>query len=138
MKNLLSLIILLSIPSLCLAQDSLSVSDGTVADTIQISKHDKESQMLTNMYSELLDVEKQIRTTHNTLVDLNYMSPGVERKIQQKIDELKGRLDTASSQLDSITDKEVKTNAKPYKVTVKDCKQKLNKCAAMLKKKAKK
>ncbi len=138
MKIFIPILLLLSIPSLCLAQDSISVADGTVAVTIQISQHDKESQMLSTLYSELLDVEKQIRTTHNTLVDLNYMSPGVERKIQQKIDELKGRLDTASFQLDSITDKEVKTNAKPYKVTVKDCKQKLNKCVSMLKKKAKK
>ncbi|MBO4735741.1 MAG: hypothetical protein J5614_05025 [Paludibacteraceae bacterium] len=89
------------------------------------------------MYSELLDVEKQIRTTHNWLVDLNYISPGVERKIKEKLDELNGRLDNVSTQLDSITDKSMKTKAKPYKVTVKNCRQKISKCYGMLKKKTK-
>lgn len=106
-------------------------------DTSTFSQHDIDDAILKDMYSELLDVEKQIRTTHNWLVDLNYISPGVERKIKTKIDELNGRLDKASAELDSITDKEVKAESKPYKVTVKDCRQKLAKCSGMLKKKSK-
>ena len=107
-------------------------------DTSTFSQHDIDEAILKNVYSELLDVDKQIRLTHNMLVDLNFMSPGVERKIKTKIDELNGRLDKASAELDSITDKEVKAESKPYKVTLKDCRQKLAKCSGMLKKKGKK
>lgn len=90
------------------------------------------------MYAELLDIEKQIRLTHNMLVDLNYMSPGVERKVTQQLDGLNSRLDNASKQLDSVIDKDVKAETKPYKVTVKDCRQKIKKCFSLLKKKSKK
>jgi hypothetical protein len=106
-------------------------------DTSTFSQHDIDGAILKDMYSELLDVEKQIRATHNWLVDLNYISPGVERKIKEKLDELNARLDKTSIQLDSITDKDVKAKIKPYKVTVKDCKQKISKCYGMLKKKTK-
>lgn len=106
-------------------------------DTSTFSQHDIDDAILKDMYSELLDVEKQIRATHNWLVDLNYISPGVERKIKEKLDELNARLDKTSIQLDSITDKDVKAEIKPYKVTVKDCKQKISKCYGMLKKKTK-
>jgi paraquat-inducible protein B len=106
-------------------------------DTSTFSQHDIDDAILKDVYSELLDVEKQIRATHNWLVDLNYISPGVERKIKEKLDDLNARLDNVSTQLDSITDKSMKTKAKPYKVTLKDCRQKLAKCSGMLKKKGK-
>lgn len=125
---------------ICSGHESIVESDTTkiYQDTSTFSQHDIDEAILKNVYSELLDVDKQIRLTHNMLVDLNFMSPGVERKIQMKLDELNGRLDKASAELDSITDKEVKAESKPYKVTVKDCKQKISKCYGMLKKKSKK
>ena len=124
---------------ICSGHESMVESDTTkiYQDTTTFSQHDIDDAILKDMYSELLDVEKQIRTTHNWLVDLNYMSPGVERKIKDKLDELNARLDKVSTQLDSITDKKVKAETKPYKVTVKDCKQKISKCYGMLKKKTK-
>lgn len=124
---------------ICSGHESMVESDTTKIDqdTSTFSQHDIDDAILKDMYSELLDVEKQIRATHNWLVDLNYISPGVERKIKEKLDELNARLDKTSSQLDSITDKDVKAKIKPYKVTVKDCKQKISKCYGMLKKKTK-
>lgn len=124
--------------SICNAEENL-VSDSTniIQDKVSLSKHDIDAVVLQNMYVELLDVEKQIRLTHNTLVDLNFMSPSSERKIQQKLEELSDRLDKVSVQLNSITDKEIKAEVKPYKVTVKDLKQKVSKCYNMLKKKSK-
>lgn len=124
---------------ICSGHESIVESDTTkiYQDTSTFSQHDIDDAILKDMYSELLDVEKQIRTTHNWLVDLNYISPGVERKIKEKLDELNARLDKTSIQLDSITDKDVKAKIKPYKVTVKDCKQKISKCYGMLKKKTK-
>ena len=124
---------------ICSGHESMVESDTTKVyqDTSTFSQHDIDDAILKDMYSELLDVEKQIRTTHNWLVDLNYISPGVERKIKEKLDELNGRLDNVSTQLDSITDKSMKTKAKPYKVTVKNCRQKISKCYGMLKKKTK-
>ena len=124
---------------ICSGHESMVESDTTkiYQDTSTFSQHDIDDAILKDMYSELLDVEKQIRTTHNWLVDLNYISPGVERKIKEKLDELNARLDKTSIQLDSITDKDVKAKIKPYKVTVKDCKQKISKCYGMLKKKTK-
>ena len=124
---------------ICSGHESIVESDTTkiYQDTSTFSQHDIDDAILKDMYSELLDVEKQIRTTHNWLVDLNYISPGVERKIKEKLDELNARLDNVSTQLDSITDKSMKTKAKPYKVTLKDCRQKLAKCSGMLKKKGK-
>lgn len=124
---------------ICSGHESIVESDTTkiYQDTSTFSQHDIDDAILKDMYSELLDVEKQIRTTHNWLVDLNYISPGVERKIKEKLDELNARLDKTSIQLDSITDKDVKAEIKPYKVTVKDCKQKISKCYGMLKKKTK-
>ncbi len=125
---------------ICSGQESIVETDSIQIsqDTSSLSQHDIDNAMLKNVYSELLDIDKQIRLTHNMLVDLNYMSPGVERKIQVNLDELNCRLDKASAQLDSITDKNVKAESKPYKVTVKDCRQKISKCSGMLKKKAKK
>lgn len=124
---------------ICSGHEFIVESDSTkiYQDTSAISQHDIDEAILKDVYSELLDVEKQIRTTHNWLVDLNYISPGVERKIKEKLDELNARLDKTSIQLDSITDKDVKAEIKPYKVTVKDCKQKISKCYGMLKKKTK-
>ncbi len=124
---------------ICSGHESMVESDTTkiYQDTSTFSQHDIDGAILKDMYSELLDVEKQIRATHNWLVDLNYISPGVERKIKEKLDELNARLDKTSIQLDSITDKDVKAKIKPYKVTVKDCKQKISKCYGMLKKKTK-
>ena len=124
---------------ICSGHESMVESDTTKIDqdTSTFSQHDIDDAILKDMYSELLDVEKQIRVTHNWLVDLNYISPGVERKIKDKLDDLNARLDKTSSQLDSITDKDVKAKIKPYKVTVKDCKQKISKCYGMLKKKTK-
>ena len=124
---------------ICSGHESMVESDTTkiYQDTTTFSQYDIDVAILKDMYSELLDVEKQIRTTHNWLVDLNYISPGVERKIKEKLDELNARLDKTSIQLDSITDKNVKAKIKPYKVTVKDCKQKISKCYGMLKKKTK-
>ena len=124
---------------ICSGHESIVESDTTkiYQDTSTFSQHDIDDAILKDMYSELLDVEKQIRTTHNWLVDLNYISPGVERKIKEKLDELNARLDKTLIQLDSITDKNVKAEIKPYKVTVKDCKQKISKCYGMLKKKTK-
>lgn len=125
---------------ICSGQEAIAETDSVkiTQDSTSLSRHDLDEAILKNVYSELLDVDKQIRLTHNMLVDLNFMSPGVERKIQMKLDELNGRLDNVSTQLDSITDKSMKTKAKPYKVTVKDCKQKISKCYGMLKKKSKK
>lgn len=125
---------------ICSGQETIAEtdSDKITQDSTYLSRHDLDEAILKNVYSELLDVDKQIRLTHNMLVDLNFMSPGVERKIKTKIDELNGRLDKASAELDSITDKEVKAESKPYKVTVKDCRQKISKCSGMLKKKGKK
>lgn len=124
---------------ICSGHESIVESDTTkiYQDTSTFSQHDIDDAILKDMYSELLDVEKQIRTTHNWLVDLNYISPGVERKIKEKLDDLNARLDKTLIQLDSITDKDVKAEIKPYKVTVKDCKQKISKCYGMLKKKTK-
>lgn len=124
---------------ICSGHESMVESDTTKVyqDTSTFSQHDIDDAILKDVYSELLDVEKQIRATHNWLVDLNYISPGVERKIKEKLDELNARLDKTSIQLDSITDKDVKAEIKPYKVTVKDCKQKISKCYGMLKKKTK-
>lgn len=144
MKIQITLILLLSSLT-CFGEISNAIADtvatnidSTVVDSANVSRQDMEADMLNGMYAELLDIEKQIRSTHNWLVDLNYMSPGVERKIKTKIDELNSRLDNVSTQLDSITDKSMKTKAKPYKVTLKDCRQKLAKCSGMLKKKGKK
>ncbi len=125
---------------ICNGQETFVETDSIQIpqETSSLSQHDIDDAILKNVYSELLDIDKQIRLTHNMLVDLNYMSPGVERKIQVKLDELNGRLDKASAQLDSITDENVKAESKPYKVTVKDCRQKVSKCSGMLKKKAKK
>lgn len=125
---------------ICSGQEAIAETDSVkiTQDSTSLSRHDLDEAILKNVYSELLDVDKQIRLTHNMLVDLNFMSPGVERKIQMKLDELNGRLDNVSTQLDSITDKSMKTKAKPYKVTLKDCRQKLAKCSGMLKKKGKK
>lgn len=124
---------------ICSGHESIVESDTTkiYQDTSTFSQHDIDDAILKDMYSELLDVEKQIRTTHNWLVDLNYISPGVERKIKEKLDELNARLDKTSIQLDSITEKDVKAKIKPYKVTVKNCRQKISKCSGMLKKKTK-
>lgn len=124
---------------ICSGQETIAETDSVkiTQDSTSLSRHDLDEAILKNVYSELLDVDKQIRLTHNMLVDLNFMSPGVERKIQMKLDELNGRLDNVSTQLDSITDKSMKTKAKPYKVTLKDCRQKLAKCLGMLKKKSK-
>ena len=124
---------------ICSGQETITETDSVkiTQDSTSLSRHDLDEAILKNVYSELLDVDKQIRLTHNMLVDLNFMSPGVERKIQMKLDELNGRLDNVSTQLDSITDKSMKTKAKPYKVTLKDCRQKLAKCSGMLKKKSK-
>jgi paraquat-inducible protein B len=124
---------------ICSGQETIAETDSVkiTQDSTSLSRHDLDEAILKNVYSELLDVDKQIRLTHNMLVDLNFMSPGVERKIQMKLDELNGRLDKASAELDSITDKSMKTKAKPYKVTLKDCRQKLSKCSGMLKKKTK-
>ena len=124
---------------ICSGHESIVESDTTkiYQDTSTFSQHDIDDAILKDMYSELLDVEKQIRVTHNWLVDLNYISPGVERKIKEKLDDLNARLDKTLIQLDSITDKDVKAEIKPYKVTVKDCKQKISKCYGMLKKKTK-
>lgn len=124
---------------ICSGQEAIAETDSVkiTQDSTSLSRHDLDEAILKNVYSELLDVDKQIRLTHNMLVDLNFMSPGVERKIKTKIDELNGRLDKASAELDSITDKSMKTKAKPYKVTFKDCRQKLAKCSGMLKKKTK-
>ena len=140
MKCLNIILTLLACSTLiCSGHESIEESDSIkiYQDTSAISQHDIDEAILKDMYSELLDVEKQIRATHNWLVDLNYMSPGVERKIKEKLDELNARLDKVSTQLDSITDKSMKTKAKPYKVTLKDCRQKLAKCSGMLKKKGK-
>lgn len=125
---------------ICSGQETIAETDSVkiTQDSTSLSRHDLDEAILKNVYSELLDVDKQIRLTHNMLVDLNFMSPGVERKIKTKIDELNSRLDNVSTQLDSITDKSMKTKAKPYKVTLKDCRQKLAKCLGMLKKKGKK
>lgn len=125
---------------ICSGQETITETDSVkiTQDSTSLSRHNLDEAILKNVYSELLDVDKQIRLTHNMLVDLNFMSPGVERKIQMKLDELNGRLDNVSTQLDSITDKSMKTKAKPYKVTLKDCRQKLAKCSGMLKKKGKK
>jgi len=143
MKFQITLILLLSSLT-CFGEISNAIADtvatnidSTVVDSANVSRQDMEADMLNGMYAELLDVEKQIRSTHNWLVDLNYMSPGVERKIKEKLDELNARLDKTLIQLDSITDKDVKAKIKPYKVTVKDCKQKISKCYGMLKKKSK-
>ena len=124
---------------ICSGHESMVESDTTKVyqDTSTFSPHDIDDAILKDVYSELLDVEKQIRATHNWLVDLNYISPGVERKIKEKLDDLNARLDKTLIQLDSITDKDVKAEIKPYKVTVKDCKQKISKCYGMLKKKTK-
>lgn len=124
---------------ICSGQEAIAETDSVkiTQDSTSLSRHDLDEAILKNVYSELLDVDKQIRLTHNMLVDLNFMSPGVERKIQMKLDELNGRLDKASAELDSITDKKVRAESKPYKVTVKDCRQKLAKCLGMLKKKSK-
>jgi hypothetical protein len=124
---------------ICSGQETITETDSVkiTQDSTSLSRHDLDEAILKNVYSELLDVDKQIRLTHNMLVDLNFMSPGVERKIQMKLDELNGRLDKASAELDSITDKKVKAESKPYKVTVKDCRQKISKCSGMLKKKGK-
>lgn len=125
---------------ICSGQEAIAETDSVkiTQDSTSLSRHDLDEAILKNVYSELLDIDKQIRLTHNMLVDLNFMSPGVERKIQMKLDELNGRLDNVSTQLDSITDKSMKTKAKPYKVTVKNCRQKISKCSGMLKKKGKK
>ena len=124
---------------ICSGQETIAETDSIkiTQNSTFLSRHDLDEAILKNVYSELLDVDKQIRLTHNMLVDLNFMSPGVERKIQMKLDELNSRLDNVSTQLDSITDKSMKTKAKPYKVTLKDCRQKLAKCYGMLKKKTK-
>ena len=137
--NIIILALLACFTLICSGHESMVESDTTkiYQDTSTFSQHDIDDAILKDMYSELLDVEKQIRTTHNWLVDLNYISPGVERKIKEKLDDLNARLDKTSIQLDSITDKDVKAKIKPYKVTVKDCKQKISKCYGMLKKKTK-
>lgn len=129
----------------CLGEDAIALPDTTLTNTdtaaaIQCarSKHDIDTDLLDKLYAEMQDINAQIKDTHNWLVDLNFMSPGVERKIQLKIDGLNDRLDKASSQLDSITDKDAKVRAKPYRVSVKDCKQMLSKCSSLLKKKARK
>lgn len=133
------LVLLIDTTFVCMSEVANAESDSakTNVDSVSVSAHDIESAILANMYAELLDIEKQIRLTHNTLVDLNFMSPSSERKIQQKLEELSDRLDKVSVQLNSITDKETKTKSKPYKVTVKDLKQKVSKCYNMLKKKSK-
>lgn len=140
MKCYIIIFVLLTCSALiCSGQEAIAETDSVkiTQDSTSLSRHDLDEAILKNVYSELLDVDKQIRLTHNMLVDLNFMSPGVERKIQMKLDELNGRLDNVTTQLDSITDKSMKTKAKPYKVTLKDCRQKLAKCSGMLKKKSK-
>lgn len=129
---------------ICMAEESTidslanTITHDSTAANINISTKNMEADILKDLYAELLDIEKQIRLTHNMLVDLNYMSPGVERKVTQQLDELNGRLDKANTQLDSITNKDVMAETKPYKVTVKDCRQKIKKCFSLLKKKSKK
>lgn len=125
---------------ICSGQESIAETDSAKIsqDSSSVSQYDIDKAKLKNMYAELLDIEKQIRLTHNMLVDLNYMSSGVERKVTQQLDGLNGRLDKVTNQLDSVIDKDVKAETKPYKVTVKDCRQKIKKCFGLLKKKSKK
>lgn len=122
---------------ICMAEESAEQPDSTIIN-VDIPQKYIEADILKNQYAELLDIEKQIRLTHNMLVDLNYMSPGVERKVTQQLDGLNSRLDSVYDQLESITDKGVKAESKPYRVTVKDCRQKIKKCFSLLKKKSKK
>lgn len=126
---------------ICSGQEPITETDSAkiTHDSSTVYQHDLDDAILKNVYAELLDIEKQIRLTHNMLVDLNYnMSPGVERKVTQQLDGLNSRLDSVYDQLESITDKGVKAEIKPYKVTVKDCRQKVKKCFSLLKKKSKK
>lgn len=139
-KILISVIALTTFSTLNSFGEEINVLQDTSTinnDSVVVSQYEIETKLLDNLYVELLDIEKQIRLTHNTLVDLNFMSPGVERKIHQTLDGLNERLNHATTQLDSLKDKDIKAKSKPYKVTVKDCKQKLSKCSAMLKKKSK-
>ena len=95
---------------ICSGQESIAEtdSDKISQDSSSVSQHDIDKAKLKKVYAELLDIEKQIRLTHNMLVDLNYMNPGVERKVTQQLDGLNIRLDNASNQLDSVIDKELR------------------------------
>ena len=68
---------------ICSGQETIAETDSVkiTQDSTSLSRHDLDEAILKNVYSELLDVDKQIRLTHNMLVDLNFMSPGVDRQI---------------------------------------------------------
>ena len=58
---------------ICSGQETITETDSVkiTQDSTSLSRHDLDEAILKNVYSELLDVDKQIRLTHNMLVGLS-------------------------------------------------------------------
>ncbi len=79
----------------------------------------------------------QISDLHNRIVDLNFVSPGAERSMQNKIEEIRAELNDAMSQTKTVTTTVLAKPTKEIRAYILDFLKKVDKCEAMLKKKRK-
>ena len=79
----------------------------------------------------------QISDLHNRIVDLNFVSPGAERSMQNKIGELKAELNDILSRTNSVTTPVLAKPARQISSYVQNLIRKVDKCGTMLKKKKK-
>lgn len=77
----------------------------------------------------------QISDLHNRIVDLNFVSPGAERSMQNKIVELRTELNDAVAQTNSVTTSALAKPAREIRTYLQDLLRKVDKCESMLKKK---
>lgn len=77
----------------------------------------------------------QISDLHNRIVDLNFVSPGAERSMQNKIEEIRAELNDAMSRTKTVTTPVLAKPTKEIRAYIQDFLRKVDKCESMLKKK---
>lgn len=100
-------------------------------------KHNIDVVMLESLWSRCERLVYQISDLHNSLVDLTFVSPGVERSLQNKINMFRNELDDALEQLKGVdsADKDNSKIARETRSYILSLIKRTEKCDAMLKKK---
>lgn len=100
-------------------------------------KHYIDAHTLDEQQNKCERIIYQISDLHNRIVDLNFVSPGAERSMQKKIEELRAELNDAVARTNSVTTSALAKPAKEIRSYLQDLLRKVDKCETLLKKKKK-
>lgn len=132
------LLIMVGIPAFASNPDSVLLIPTNTIDEKLLYKAD--STTLQTQHQRCERIMYKISELHNWIVDLNFLSPGVERNIQTKVKEISEDLDDVEIQIGTVTstDKVITQSVRDMKAYINDERNKLNKCTKLLKKKKRK